>query len=130
MNPWITPGIIASVKKKHFYYKEWKKYGKKHNASDNNTIYIRYKNYRRYLKKTIKLAKKNFYCKKFESFKGNLKKTWAIINELRGKVKSNIKASFVINGRLVEDRREISNEFNIFFSKNERKTMLFNSKSS
>ena len=24
-NPWITPGIISSIKKKHFYYKQWKK---------------------------------------------------------------------------------------------------------
>ena len=24
-NPWITPGIISSIAKKHFYYKLWKK---------------------------------------------------------------------------------------------------------
>ncbi len=45
-----------------------------------------------------------------------MKKTWALINELRGKVKRNIKASFVIDGKLVEDRRQISNEFNTFFA--------------
>ena len=48
--------------------------------------------------------------------KGNIKKTWELINELRGKDKKSIKASFVIDGKLVESRREISNEFNIFFS--------------
>ena len=64
----------------------------------------------------IKLAKNNFYCKKFESVKGDLKKTWKIINELRGKTKHNIKASFVIDGKVVEDRRTISNEFNNFFA--------------
>ena len=47
---------------------------------------------------------------------GDLKKTWALINELRGHSKQNIKASFIINGNLVVDRREISNEFNNFFA--------------
>ena len=41
--------------------------------------------------------------------KGNIKKTWELINQLRGKSKSNIKAQFIIDGKLVEDRREISN---------------------
>ena len=41
--------------------------------------------------------------KKFSNVKGDLKKTWALINELRGKVKQNIKASFVIIGQIVED---------------------------
>ena len=39
-----------------------------------------------------------------------------LINELRGKVKQNIKASFIINGEVVEDRKLISNEFNKFFA--------------
>ena len=116
VNPWITPGIIASVRKKHLYYKLWKKTKSKDNLEGDNAFYLRFKSYRRYLKKVIKLAKNNFYCKKFNSVQGDLKKTWALINELRGHVKQNIKASFVINGKLVEDRREISNEFNKFFA--------------
>ena len=64
----------------------------------------------------IKLAKCNYYSKRFENVQGDLKKTWSLINELRGKTKQNIKASFVINGELVEDRRQISNEFNQFLA--------------
>ena len=48
--------------------------------------------------------------------KGNIKKTWELINELRGKSKSDIKASFIIDGKVVTERREIANGFNIFFS--------------
>ena len=77
---------------------------------------MRFKSYRKYLKKIIKFAKKNFYNKKFKNVQGDLKKTWAIINELRGKVKHNIKASFIINDQVVVDRRKISNEFNSFFA--------------
>ena len=116
VNPWITPGIIASITKKHLYYKLWKKTQTKNNLDGDNAFYIRFKKYRKYLKKIIKLAKKNFYSKKFNSVQGDMKKTWGLINELRGKVKQNIKASFVINGELIEDRRKISNEFNNFFA--------------
>ena len=62
------------------------------------------------------MQRKKFYYKKFEKVQGNIKKTWELINELRGKLKSNIKASFVIDGKVVVNRREIAQEFNIFFS--------------
>ena len=75
----------------------WKKTQTKNNPHGNNDFYIRFKTYRKYLKKLIKLAKKNFYLKKFNNVHGNLKKTWALINELRGKAKPNIKASFMVN---------------------------------
>ena len=45
-----------------------------------------------------------------------MKKTWALINELRGKSKQRIKSCFKIDGALVEDQREIANGFNTFFS--------------
>ena len=46
-----------------------------------------------------------------------MKKTWKLINyDLRGKPKNNIKASFIINGEMVQDRSVIAKEFNIFFS--------------
>ena len=116
VNPWITPGIIASVRKKHLYYKLWKKTQTKSNLEGDNAFHLRFKSYRKYLKKVIKQAKNNFYCKKFGNVHGDLKKTWALINELRGNVKKNIKASFFIDSKVVIDRREISNEFNKFFA--------------
>ena len=67
------------------------------------------------------MQKKQFYCRKFASVQGNMKKTWALINELRGKIKHNIKASFVIDGKLVNDKRQISDGFNLFFSSVARK---------
>ena len=114
INPWITPSIISSINKKHLYYKLWKKTRSKNNLDGNIDFYNRFKDYRKYLKKVIKVAKNRFYAKKFNNVKGDLKKTWALINELRGKLKQNIKASFVINGQIVEDRRTISNEFSNF----------------
>ena len=77
----------------------------------------RYTNFRLKLHKIIKAAKKSYYHRKFDNVKGNIKKTWA----KRGKKKSNIEASFLIDGNLVIDRRKISNEFNFFFSSIARK---------
>ena len=115
-NPWITPGIIASVNKKEFLYKLWKKRINKDNALGNDNLYTKYKDFRKKLKHVIKSAKRLYYCKKFERVKGNMKKTWSLINELRGKHKSKMKASFIIDGNLVKNKREIANGFNLFFS--------------
>ena len=121
VNPWITPGIIASINKKHFLHKRWKKSVTKQNKVGDNELHMIFKNFRKKLKGVIKYAKKQFYSKKFASVQGNMKKTWALINELRGKTKLNIKASFVIDGELVRDKRQISNGFNMFFSSVARK---------
>ena len=115
-NPWITPGIIASVNKKEYLYKQWKKTVDKTNILGDTELYLLYSNFRRELKHIIKSAKKLYYCKKFAKVSGNIKQTWALINELRGKAKAGIKASFKIDGELVKDKRVISNGFNMFFS--------------
>ena len=46
---------------------------------------------RRTLKTTIRLAKKAYFCEKITENKEDKKKTWKIINELRGKNKHSIK---------------------------------------
>ena len=115
-NPWITPGIITSVKKKHDLYTQWRNSVSNDNKLGCSELYESYKNYRKHLKGIIKAAKRNYYSKRFDNVKGNMKKTWALINELRGKTKSRIKSCFKIDGELVEDKREIANGFNNFFS--------------
>ena len=121
INPWITPGIIASVNQKHLYHSKWKDSITKSNKSGNSELERKFKEFRKTLKNVIKLAKKQFYLKKFSGVQGNLKKTWALINELRGKSKTKMKASFVIDGKLIKDKRQISNGFNEFFSSVARK---------
>ena len=78
-------------------------------------IYERYKEYRKVLRQAVKNVKKFYYSKIFNIAVGNTKKTWEVINELRGKSKANIKASFIIDGKMVTDRREIADGFNTFF---------------
>ena len=116
INPWITSGIIASINKKNFLYRKWKKTVTKKNQFGDQILYGTYKNFRKKLKHIICTAKKNHYIKKFDEAQGNSKKTWQIINEIRGKGKTNIKSSFKIDGKLVEDRRVIANGFNSYFT--------------
>ena len=115
-NPWITPGIIVSVNKKHHHYQQWKSSTSKKDKLGNLELYVIYKNYRRELKHVIKSAKRSYYSKRFKNVQGNMKKTWALINELRGKSKKPISSCFKIDGKLVEDKREVATGFNNFFS--------------
>ena len=116
INPWITSGIIASIDKKNYLYKKWKKTVNKKNKFGDQILYGNYKTFRKKLKHIICTAKKSLYVKKFDEAQGNSKKTWQIINEIRGKCKSDTKPSFKIDGKLVEDRRAIANGFNSFFT--------------
>ena len=74
-----------------------------------------YNEHRKILCKTIKLAKKSFYGRKFENFKADPRKTWSLINDLRGKGKTPPKSSFVIGGERINCRRIIANKFNEYF---------------
>ena len=61
-------------------------------------------------------------CKKITPFKairkvkGNSRQTWKLINEIRGKQKTKIKPSFIIDGTLVEEGRVIADSFNKYFT--------------
>ena len=82
----------------------------------NHDLYLKYSNFRRKLKYIIRCAKHKYYGHKFNKFNGNMKKTWQLVNELRGKIKHKNKPSFKIDGQLVQDKRIISNGFNKYFT--------------
>ena len=114
-NPWITTGIITSVLEKIRLYEDWTK-SKSNFLPDGEPVkYNAYKEHRKILCWTIKLAKKSYYGRKFEKFKTDPKKTWGLINDLRGKCKVPPKSSFVIGGERIECRRVIANKFNEYF---------------
>ena len=84
-NPWITKGLINSVAKKARLYFDWHETKTAENPDgDPGKQYI-YKEYKNYLKQAIKAAKAKYYAEKFDKFSNNSKKTWQVINELRGK---------------------------------------------
>ena len=96
-------------------YNDWHKTKSKKNPDGDLRLHAKFSDYRRSLKHVIKAVKSRYYCKKLNEYDGNLKKTWSVINTLRGKQKTPIKPQFIINNRRITDRRVIANEFNKYF---------------
>ena len=115
INPWITAGIIKSIEEKIFLYDQWKQTVTKTDRSGDITLYTAYSEFRRKLKNIIIQAKRLYTYKKFQSAQGDCRKTWQLINELRGKTHKVTKPYFVVNGQIVVNRRNIANEFNRYF---------------
>ena len=114
-NPWISLGIITSVIEKMRLYQDWTK-SKSNSLPEGDAVkYTAYKEHRQILCKTIKLAKKTYYGKKFEKYKTDPKKIWGLINDLRGKCVTPSKSSFTIEGERITCRRIIANKFNEYF---------------
>ena len=114
-NPWITEGIIQAVIHKAKLYKDWKKSFSKKYPEGNQHLYEKFSAYRKCLKSIISLAKSKFYNTKILENSQNHKKTWEIINQLRGKTRKSIKPSFIINNKRITERRIIAQEFNKYF---------------
>ena len=115
-NPWITPGIADAIVKKHELRKDWTNTIHESNKSGDAALHKKFTDYRRALKHIINTAKNSYTCNKILENKEDSKKTWQIINELRGKHKKTIKPPFVINNEKIFERRVIANEFNKYFN--------------
>ena len=115
-NPWITQALINSIEKKARLYFEWRETCTTENPDGNLEKLSRYKEYRQFLKNAIKRAKATYYADKFDKYSCNSKKTWEIINELRGKCKPCSRDDFVIDGTRITCRRIIANKFNEYFT--------------
>ena len=115
-NPWITQGLTNSIEKKARLYFEWRKTCTIENPEGNVNRHAHYTKFNRFLKNAVKIAKATHYANQFEKHSSNSKKTWEIINELRGKTKVSVKDDFVIDGRRVTCRRIIANKFNEYFT--------------
>ena len=115
-NPWITDSIISAVEKKHELKSNWVKSIKNKLPEGDPILRKTFTDYRKVLNQIINSAKNSFSCNKVLENKHDRRKTWQIINELRGKTKSSIKPSFIIDNKKITNRRVISNKFNEYFN--------------
>ena len=111
MTPWISKGLLGSIKKKNRLYKKLIK----------NTTSAResqYKAYKNKLNHLIGIAKQSYYDNKFEQAKDNLKETWRLINEVINKDKKIYSPpSFLKSGdKIISDPLEIANGFCKYFT--------------
>ena len=114
--PWITSGILHSLKHRDKLYKKLK------SLSDldpsYNTYKTNYKTYNQILKRSIRSAKRSYYHNCFSKFKNDSKNTWNTIKEIvnKNKQKAEFPDYFLYNGRKLANEQDIANEMNHFFT--------------
>ena len=74
-NPWITTGLLNSIRHKNFLYKQFKL---------GLISQVQYNSYRNRTTALIKLTKRNYYLKVFSNFKNSTRKLWQAANTLTG----------------------------------------------
>ena len=114
-SPWITPGILKSIKNRD---KIHKLYLKEKNDAAKKEIFDKFKRIRNTLSSLIKQAKTNYYENLFEENKSNIKQTWKEIKKIVNlNKKKNVSPESVRQGHhFIHDKVEIANEFNSFFT--------------
>ena len=111
-NPWITRGILRSIKTRNKLYKSYISKPSEHNLKI-------YKKYRNKLTDIIRTSKKTYYSQKIGTAEGDINATWKIINNLINKNKpqnkiDNLKVDSQPEN--ITDPTEIAHIFNSYFT--------------
>ena len=113
--PWITQGILKSIKRKDKMFRTYIKC-KEENLRAN--IHDQYKSLRNQINELIRVNKKNYYQNYFTEHSSNIKKVWEGIKEvinIKDKNKSTPNC-IEIDNKLITDPKIISENFNNYFS--------------
>ncbi len=113
---WITHGIIKSIHFRDNLYKKHKTTNP--DSPEYEIIGTNLKTYNNILKKSIRLAQKNYYESLFHKFKGDMKGTWKTISDILNKTrrKKTFPLLFKDNEQIITDKLKIANKFNSFFT--------------
>ena len=109
--PWISKTLLNSVKKKNNLYKNYLK-------TKSEAQLSKYKIYKNKLQLIIRNAEKQYYSDKITECRGNMSKTWKVLNNIIvGKKQKQRKISKIeINGNLTEDSEIVADHFNNYFA--------------
>jgi hypothetical protein len=114
LKPWITNGLLVSVRRKNQIYKRTKKF------PNDKRLLTHYRKYRNYLTSLIRKTKNDFYSRKIADAGNNCKKVWDTINSALSKpAKSGKVREIEHDNRIVcadQNPREVANIFNTFFA--------------
>lgn len=113
---WITVGIIVSIK-----YRDKLHHKLKHTDIDSpmyEFMKATLKTYNKILKKAITEAKKNYYQRKFDIYKNDIKNTWLMIKNIlnRSQDKREFPTYMQIGNNRVTDKHVIVEKFNSYFT--------------
>ena len=87
--PWITKGILQSIKTRNKLYKLAIN-------SQCNENFVSYRKYRNKLNGLIRLSRKMYYSQKVENNKNNVNGLWDTVNDLTEKTKKIVQTYFMI----------------------------------
>ena len=113
--PWITNGIIVSIKRRH---KIFNKYVKCKNKENKAQYFTEYKILRNQINELIKDSKNEFYKHYFTENNKNLRKIWKGIKDIINiKAKSYDSPTCIIeDNKSITDPTQVSTRFNNYFS--------------
>ena len=113
-NPWITRGLLNSMKIRNKLHKSY--LGAKNPES--KSFYLeRFKKYRNAITSLCRDSKNNYYQSYFRDNSANISKVWKGINSLLGrKVRSPAPSSILIGEEIETDPQIIANTFNDFYA--------------
>ena len=106
-NPWISSEIMRAIKMKSENFKRYKA---------GLLSRFQYNRYNNRLESTIRLAKKNFYKSKFESYRDDLRSAWKTIRGILGGKSNRSVRSIIVNGEDIEEDGAIADIFNGYFA--------------
>ena len=84
---WMTKGLLKSSLNLN-------KIRIKISKNNNNVSIIEYKMYRNLYNRLIRIAKAAYYNEQIEQHRGNISKTWKILNKLLGKITTSLTIKF------------------------------------
>ena len=113
--PWITNGILTSIRNKDKLYH---KYIKTKEPNARAIIHTEYKLIKNRINVLIHYSKKDYYSKYFNQYSNDIKKVWQGIKGIINiKTKDQNSPNCIeVKKELITDNTQISNEFNDYFS--------------
>ena len=114
-SPWITYGILNSLKTRDNKFQKWKT-----SIPDSiryNILEVEYREYASLIDKLIRKSKYDYYSATFEKYKGDIKKTWKTINSIlnRNRKVNNFPSHIISSKGKINDKQEMANELNEYF---------------
>lgn len=106
--PYITPGIIRSIKHRNKLQRLYAKWPLTYGSI--------FRNYRNMLTKIIRTAKENYLKSELLQNSNDARKTWKTINQLLGKTNSKLPLSMHFQNDNISGNSNIAKAFNTYFS--------------
>lgn len=112
--PWITPGILKSIKKRDHYQT---KHAKAKTQESKDRLYELYRRYRNMIVALTRRSKKNHYVRYFDFHSKNSRKVWSGIRDIIStRANSESPISIITGDSLTSDPEKVANSFNDFFT--------------